>query len=68
MTAIELARYVAEAEYEDPSDETLRAVHVSLHHSHLPKLEDAGVIRHDRDDGTIRQGPNFTDVVDHLEK
>jgi predicted transcriptional regulator len=67
ITAIELARYVAEYEYEDPSDETLRDVHTSLYHSHLPKLEDADVITYDQDDGTIRRGRNFAALVERLE-
>jgi hypothetical protein len=67
ITAIALARYVAESEYEDPSDETLRDVHTTLYHGHLPKLEDADVITYDQDDGTVRRGPNFAALVDRLE-
>ncbi|MCU4801640.1 hypothetical protein OB920_14775 [Halobacteria archaeon HArc-gm2] len=34
-------------------ESTVRDVHVSLHHRHLPKLDDAGLLDYDHDDRTV---------------
>ena len=62
----ELATLVAECEYENPSVDLRRVVYVSLYHTHLPKLEEAGVILHDPDRGTVTEGPTFDVLVDVL--
>lgn len=67
IAVTELAALVGEREFVDPSDEDRRAVHLSLHHWHLPKLEDAAVLTYDWDDGTVRLGPNFGGLVVLLE-
>ncbi|MFC7156142.1 hypothetical protein ACFQPA_11865 [Halomarina halobia] len=33
-----------------------------LHHNHLPKLVDAGVIEWDRETGTVSRGPEFEEI------
>ncbi|MWV64305.1 transcriptional regulator [Halorubrum sp. JWXQ-INN 858] len=35
---------------------------VLLHHGHLPKLADYGLIEWDRDEDEVHKGPNFDDV------
>ncbi|MFW6317193.1 MAG: DUF7344 domain-containing protein [Halorubrum sp.] len=42
-------------------------VEVALNHTHLPKLEDRGVIRWDREAGTVAPGPAFEDVEPFIE-
>lgn len=45
-------------------------VEVALNHTHLPKLEDHGVIRWDREEGTVAPGAAFEEVepfIDGLE-
>ena len=37
-------------------------IEIELFHNHLPKLEDLGYIRWDRDAGTIRKGPNWDEI------
>jgi len=34
-------------------ESTVHDVHVSLHHRHLPKLDDAGLLDYDHDDRTV---------------
>lgn len=47
-----------------PVEETIpgpisASVEVSLNHNHLPKLEEHGVVRWDREAGTVAAGPTF---------
>ncbi|MBX0297516.1 DUF7344 domain-containing protein [Haloarcula nitratireducens] len=35
---------------------------VEMHHVHLPKLEDYGFIRWDRDSNEVSKGPNFEEI------
>ncbi|WP_432764882.1 DUF7344 domain-containing protein [Halobaculum halobium] len=41
------------------ADETLR---LSLHHVHLPKLEDLGFVDADRDQRSVTTGPQFDEI------
>ncbi|QLG60954.1 DUF7344 domain-containing protein [Halorarum salinum] len=55
----DVATAVAEAEHEGPPGPSERAVTstaVSLHHSHLPKLADVGVVEYDADERTVSPG------------
>ena len=61
----EIARRVSEREYENPTAEDLRDIHIALHHSHLPLLEDADVVSYDPDERTVELRPNFDTLV-HL--
>ena len=45
----------------------LDRLHLDLIHRHLPPLEEAGLIRWDRDAQLLVMGPRFTDVHDLLE-
>lgn len=38
------------------------SVRVALHHNHLPRLDEAGLIRWDRDRETVARGPWFEEV------
>lgn len=53
----EVTERVAIWETETPPEElderTRQNIRVNLHHTHLPKLEDAGIIRYDRQSGVI---------------
>ena len=49
MDVERLASAVAERE----SASTARDVHVTLHHVHLPKLDEAALVDFDREDGTV---------------
>lgn len=51
----ELAAEIAEYEFEEesPSDSTTERVAITLHHCHLPRLHDAGLIHYDHDENTI---------------
>lgn len=64
----ELAREVAAREADgEPSTEAVADLRVALHHLHLPKLEAAGLIEYDADDGTAtadghHEYPEFTSL------
>lgn len=47
------------------TDEEL--IETELVHNHLPKLEDLGYIRWDREAGTISKGPNWDEIAPLLE-
>lgn len=58
-----LARAVADSRHDDPSDEAIEDVRVTLHHVHLPKLAAASLVDYDRDARTVdRPGSGFTGV------
>lgn len=40
-------------------EQEARPLALELHHRHLPKLVDAGVVEWDRDAGTVTRGPTF---------
>lgn len=48
-------------EHED-DDDTLELLTQQLYHIHLPKLDDAGFIDWDRDNGRITRGPRFGEI------
>jgi hypothetical protein len=65
--AVANAVYRYETAGEDGSDTTRKAVRIGLHHVHLPRLADAGVIDYDRRQGTIRFAghPGIEEWVEH---
>lgn len=59
ITVEELARAVSERERQESAhglDEDERRLVLSLHHRHLPRLDDAGVVEYDPFDETVRYG------------
>lgn len=58
-----LADRIGHREYQNPSAEQLRTIYIALYHVHLPRLEDADVVRYDRDGGTVYPGRNFDALV-----
>lgn len=66
-----LAREVAAAENDKPVDalrsQEYKRVYISLYQTHLPKMDDAGVVEFDRDRGEVRRGPNADAVYARLD-
>jgi len=56
-----LAEAVAAAERDEPSDEAVETVAVSLHHHHLPLMADLGVLDYDGEENrvTAHRGGSF---------
>lgn len=65
---IELARRITNRESTDPEPEAVAKVYLTLYHHHLPRLDDAGVVEYDADEGTVRPGVNFTPLVHVVER
>jgi hypothetical protein len=47
----------------DPSGGEATDLEVAMYHSHLPKLEEAGLIHWDPEEGVVRRGPDYGDVA-----
>lgn len=54
MARADLARSIAVREADEKTDpESVKALYASLHHVHLPKLQQAGLLSYDTDTGTV---------------
>ena len=64
----ELARRIAawenEIEPEEVSEEGRKRVYISLYQSHVPKLEESGLIRYDNDTKTVSSTERIRDVTE----
>lgn len=49
------------------ADRDDRTTEIELVHVHLPRLEDAGYVDWDREDGTVTRGPQFAEIEPLLE-
>lgn len=67
----ELSRRIAAWENEVPVEEVTykqrKRVYTSLHQTHLPKLDEAGIVDYDRDEGTITLADRATELDLYLE-
>jgi len=52
-TVDELARTLAEKQSKTEATHSVEDVKILLHHNHLPKLADAGVVQYDPQDGIV---------------
>lgn len=50
-----LSQAVAEREGSTPDDRAVHHVQMSLHHAHLPKLADAGLVEYDWERGIVEE-------------
>ncbi|NGM71231.1 helix-turn-helix transcriptional regulator [Natronolimnobius sp. AArcel1] len=64
----DVATEIAETESDSASvpNNLYKSVYVSLQQTHLPQLEEDGVIEYDSDAKTIQAGPNFDDVLAYI--
>ncbi|SEO20307.1 hypothetical protein SAMN04487948_10162 [Halogranum amylolyticum] len=63
LSVQDLAAYVASVETGEspPPKDDQRSVHIALHQTHLPKLDQLGLLEYDQDAGVVR--PLYTDDV-----
>ena len=68
-TIADIADHIAEIESGEspPPSDTRQSVYVSLHQTHLPKLDGLGVVEYDRDERTVRLLEGAEEVVRRLE-
>ena len=64
----QLAELIAQEEYDNPSEDEICDIRIVLHHTHLPRLEDADVISYNQVDKTIELRPNFDTLHSFLEQ
>ena len=57
----------SEADTDEVPNNVYKSVYVSLQQTHLPQLEEDGVISYNPDEKTIRPGPHFDDVLGYLD-
>lgn len=71
MAVKELAEEIAATEndidVESVTYKQRKRVHVSLYQTHLQRLADAGVVRHEKDEGTVRLTDRATEIEPYLE-
>ena len=67
----ELATYVASWEYDTARDDISKTqrkrVYTTLQQTHLPKMDKAGIVAYDSDDGIIETTPQTEDLTVYLE-
>lgn len=66
-----LAEAIAAAEnettVEELSADERKRVYIGLYQTHLPKMDDAGVVTYDQDRGTVSAGPEIEQLYPYLE-
>ncbi|WP_408958444.1 hypothetical protein [Natrinema sp. 74] len=72
-TAHDLSRYLTAADRETDLDDAAgtRTAAIALHHNHLPRLAEHGVVDYDESEAEVTPGPNFDDlepIIDCLER
>ena len=69
MTVDELAAGISDGE-SPPGERGRDAVDriaTEMHHTHLPRLAEAGYVEWDREDDVLRRGPRFDEVAPLIE-
>lgn len=71
MKLTDLAEQVAawenDTEPEDITDKERKRVYVSLYQTHIPRLEEAGIIAYDQDSGTVALANEASDIDQYLD-
>lgn len=66
LTAIELARHIANRENDTPSAQAVQIIYIALQNNYLPRLDDADVVEYDANELTIQPGVNFDAIMNIL--
>lgn len=66
--ALEIVAWEQDSDIESVSEAETEPVIVSLHHTHLPRLEDHGIITYDGGGGDIGIGSNFGTIRSTVER
>ena len=70
LTALaeQVAAWENETDPDSLTDQERKRVYVSLYQTHIPKLDDAGIVDYDKDDGTVTLGPGATAIDEYLQQ
>lgn len=66
LTAIEMARRIADREFDTPAVHEVQTIHLVLQNNDLPRLDEADVVAYDVAEQTIRPGVNFDAIMNFL--
>ncbi|QUO46871.1 MULTISPECIES: DUF7344 domain-containing protein [Halorubrum] len=64
----EVAAWENETDPESLTDKQRKRLYVSLYQTHIPKLEEAGIVEYDRDTGDIRLTDRGSDLNRYLDR
>lgn len=64
--AVEIAAWEEGIDIEDVTDSQRKRAYVSIYQTHVPKLEDSGVITYDSDSGLIELTERADDIIRYL--
>ncbi|WP_135534198.1 DUF7344 domain-containing protein [Halostella pelagica] len=67
LTLADLADEVARIEHDEQNlaqipGSAVKSIYMDLYHSHVPKMDDAGVVEYSQSDDTVRLKYEFTDL------
>ncbi|MFC7134022.1 MULTISPECIES: DUF7344 domain-containing protein [Salinibaculum] len=70
LTALaeQVAAWENETDPDSLTDQERKRVYVSLYQTHIPKLDDAGIVDYDQDDGTVTLAPGASAIDEYLQK
>jgi hypothetical protein len=70
LTALaeQVAAWENETEPDSLTDQERKRVYVSLYQTHVPKLDDAGIVSYNTDDGTVELARKATTIDEYLQQ
>lgn len=64
--AEQVAAWENETTPESLTDQERKRVYVSLYQTHIPKLDEAGIVTYDQDDGSVELAPGSSAIDEYL--
>lgn len=68
LTTEELTNRLVDREFENATVDDVQSVRLTLHHNHLPQLDESNVVDYDAAEETVHPGVNFDSLLRILER